>query len=146
MVTNLTEIARPKTPQTYCKLSILPTCCNLSTSCNKLVNFIKLQQVRIVKIRIVAICHLQTCYNLLKQLAESLLITSLDNQFATSLLTICDRLVLNKRSQAMRMHPDIGLCNKLLQDVKRLVATFVGVWLCRTGIKERYIRAWKIGI
>ena len=70
--------------------------------------------------------------NLLKQLAESLLITSLDNQFATSLLTTCDRLVLNKLSQAMRTHPDIGLCNKLLQDVKRLVATFVGVWLCRS--------------
>ena len=85
-----------------------------------------------VKIRLLAICHLQTCYNLLKQLAESLLITSLDNQFATSLLTTCDRLVLNKLSQAMRTHPDIGLCNKLLQDVKRLVATFVGVWLCRS--------------
>ena len=36
--------AKLKTPQTCCKLSILPTFCNLSTSCNKLVNFIKLQQ------------------------------------------------------------------------------------------------------
>ena len=34
-----------KTPQTCQKLSILPACCNLSTtSCNKLVNFVKLQQ------------------------------------------------------------------------------------------------------
>ena len=31
--------------QTCCKLSILPACCNLSISCKKLVNFIKLQQV-----------------------------------------------------------------------------------------------------
>ena len=35
---------QPETPQTCCKLSNLPACCNLSTSCNKLVNFIKLQQ------------------------------------------------------------------------------------------------------
>ena len=101
MVTNLTEIALPKTPQTCCKLYILPTCCNslsILSSCNNS-----------VKIRLVAICHLQTCYNLLKQLAESLLITSLDNQFATNLLKTCDRLILNKLSQAMRTHPDIGL-------------------------------------
>ena len=43
----------------------------------------------------------------------SLLITSLDHQLATSLLATCYRLVVNKLSQAMRTHPDIGL----LQDV-----------------------------
>ena len=39
----------------------------------------------------------------------SLWITSLHNQLATSLLTTCNRLVVNKLSQAMRTHPDIGL-------------------------------------
>ena len=34
------DCTQPKTPQTCCKLSILPACCNLSTSCNKLVNFV----------------------------------------------------------------------------------------------------------
>ena len=45
-----------------------------------------------VKIRIAATCHLQTGYNLLKQLAASLWIPSFDNQLATSLLTACNRL------------------------------------------------------
>ena len=56
-------------------------------------------------------------YHLLKQRAVSLLITSLDNQLATSRLTTCNTLVVNKLSQlAMRTHRDIGL---LLQDVAR---------------------------
>ena len=41
-------------------------------------------------------------FALSKQLAASLLITSLDDQLATSLLTTCNRLVGNKLSQAMR--------------------------------------------
>ena len=97
-----------------------------SSSCNKS-----------VKIRLVATCHLQTCYNLSKQLAANLWITSFDNQLATSLLTTCNRLIVNKRyiqlarnrmavnklSQAMRTHPDIGLLmTSLLKDVKGLVA------------------------
>ena len=57
-----------------------------------------------VKIRLVATRNLQTCYNLLKQLAASLLITSFDNQLATSLLTTCNRLVINKLSQAMHTY------------------------------------------
>ena len=51
-------------------------------------------------------------YNLLKQLAASLLKTGLDNQLATSLLTTCNELVVKKLSQAneaMQTHPDIGL-------------------------------------
>ena len=81
---------------------------------------------RSVKIRLVANCHLQTFYNLLKQFAASLLITSFDNQLATSLLTTCNRLVVNKLSQVMQ--PIIlrsSYCNNLLQDVNRLVATCV---------------------
>ena len=64
------------------------------TCCNKLVNFIKS-----FKIRLVATCHFQTCYNLLKQLAANLWITSFDNQLAISLLKTCNRLVVNKLSQ-----------------------------------------------
>ena len=40
---------------------------SISSSCNKS-----------VKIRLVATCHFQTCYNLLKQLVASLWITSLN--------------------------------------------------------------------
>ena len=74
------------------------TILSILSSCNKY-----------VKIRIVATCHLQTCCTLLKQLVASLWITSFYNQLATNLLTTCNRLVINKLSQTMRTHPDIGL-------------------------------------
>ena len=61
----------------------------------------------LLKIRLVATCHLHTCCNMLKQLA-------------TSLSTACNRLVVNKLSQATRTHPDIGL---LKQVVTRLTST-----------------------
>ena len=96
----------------------LPACCNLSASCNKVVGLIKLQQL---KIRLQA---LQTCYNLFKQLVPSLWITSFDDQLAASLLTTYNTLVVNKLSQTMRTHPDIGLLiTSLLHDVNRLFAT-----------------------
>ena len=61
---------------------------------------------------------------LVEQLATSLWITSFGNQLATSLSTTCNKLVVNKLSQAMRTHPDIGLLIiSLLQDVNRLVGT-----------------------
>ena len=98
---------------------ILPACCNLSanfsisSSCHKS-----------VKIRLVTTCCLQTCYNLLKQLAANLLITSFDNQPATSLLTTCKRRTVNKMSQAIRTHTNISLLiTSPLQDVNRLVAS-----------------------
>ena len=59
------------------------TSVSISSSCNKS-----------VKIRLVTTCHLQITCNLVKQLATSLLITSYNNELATSLLTICNRLVL----------------------------------------------------
>ena len=62
--TQFCTVTHQKTSQSYCKLSILLASCKLSTSCNKLV----------------AICSLPTFYNLLKQLAASLWITSFDNQ------------------------------------------------------------------
>ena len=48
--------------------------------------------------------------------------TSFDHQLATSLLTTCNRLVVNKLSQALRTLPDIRLLiTSLLQDVNTLV-------------------------
>ena len=91
-----------------CGKSILQASRDLSTSCNELVSFFKLQ----------AACQNQACcnlsfadllYNSLKQLATSLWVTSFGNQLATSLFTNCNRLIVNKLSQAMRTHPDLGL-------------------------------------
>ena len=48
-------ICTARTPQTCCILGILPACCKLFTSCNKSVEFIKLQQV----------CKNQICCNLI---------------------------------------------------------------------------------
>ena len=113
---NLRNPTKLKTPQICFELAILQqvaTNLSISSSCNKS-----------VKIRLVVTCRIQTCYNLLKQLAASLWITSFNNQLATILLTTCNRLVVNKLSQAMRMHPDIGLLiTSLLQDVNGLVPT-----------------------
>ena len=100
-------------PQTCCKFSILLVCCNLSTDATNL--SISSSRNKSVKIRLVAICHLQTCYNLLKQLAASLWITSFDNQLATSLLT-------RKLWKDMRTHPDIGLLIKISTDLLQFVA------------------------
>ena len=95
------------------KMSIA-TNLSISSSCNKS-----------VKIRLVIACHLQTCYNLLKQLAASLWIKNFDDQLATSLLTICNKLVVNKLSQTMRTDLYISsLITRLLQDNNRLVATW----------------------
>ena len=71
-------------------------------------NFIKLR-----KIRIVVIWYLQTCYNLFKQLAASLWITSFDNQLATSLLTTCNL-------SSTRVNDVSLLIISLLQDVNIL--------------------------
>ena len=100
---------QPKTPQTWCKLWILPAWCNLSTSCIivgciKPVDFIKLHQV----------CEHQTCCNLifahLLQVNETICIKpACSSQLAASLLKTCNRLVIIKPEQAMRTHPDIGL-------------------------------------
>ena len=107
--------AQPKTPQPWGKLSILLACCNLSTSCNEFINLSSCKKP--VKIRFVAICHfMQIYYNLLKQLAASLLLTSLHNQLATGLLSTtscrkpCERILIS------------ACWNKLLRDVNGLVA------------------------
>ena len=106
-----------KTPQACCKLSILQAATSL----------LKSGSLQLVICRLVATCHLQTCYNLLKQLAASLWITSFDNQLATSLLTTCNRIIVNKVSPAMRTHPDIGsLITNLFQDVNRLARFWLG--------------------
>ena len=97
---------QPETPQTRCKLWILPAYCKLSTSCSKSVEFNKLQQV----------CENKICCNLtfadLMQVLETTYIKLVDKypsyQLASSLLTTCSRLVIIKPEQAMRTHPDIG--------------------------------------
>ena len=77
-----------------------------------------------VKITLVVTFHSQTSYNLLKQLAASLWITSFDSQLATSLLTTCNKLVVNNLSQAMRTYPDTGLLiTSPLENVNKLVTT-----------------------
>ena len=57
--------------------------------------------------------------------ASSLLIRSLDNQLASSLLTTCNRFVIIKLEQAIRTHPDIGLMTARQQSCSRLAATCV---------------------
>ena len=95
-------------------------CRNTPQSCQQVATNLS---ISFVKIRLVAICHLQTFYNLLKQLAASLWITNSDNQLATSLLTTGDRLVIKKLSQAMRTHPDIGFAdNKSVARFNKLAA------------------------
>ena len=67
----------------------------------------------------------------------SLWIKSFKNQLAAILLTTCNglvRLVVNKLSQAMRTHLDIGLLIKSLsQDVNK-VLEFVRFMLCICNI------------
>ena len=73
-----------------------------------------------VTIRLVAICHLHTCYttywNKLQQACRK-------NQLATSLLTTCNRLVVISCHKPCKRILISSCCNKLLQDVNRLVTT-----------------------
>ena len=98
---------QPKTPLQ------VATSLSTSSSCDKS-----------VKIRFVAICHLQTCYNLLNQFANSLLMTSYNNQLVTSLVTTCNRPAVTSRRKPCERILISACCNKLLQDVNRLVTTF----------------------
>jgi hypothetical protein len=66
---------QPKTPQTWCKLWILPDWCNLPTSCIKPVDFIKLHQV----------CEHQTCYSMIS-LRYRLYSTALINDQSTTVV------------------------------------------------------------
>ena len=56
---------------------------------------------------------------------QILWITNLDNLLATSLLTTCNRLFVNKLSQAIRTHSDTGLlitiCYKMSTDLLQIV-------------------------
>ena len=115
---------QPETPQTCCKLWILPACCKLSTSGGKSAEFIKSQQI----------CENQTCYNLIfaeklvKLPAPNLWIKSLDNQLAATLLTTHSKLVTIKPEGT---HPDIGLMTARQQAYSRLDATcaFLAVYM-----------------
>ena len=105
------------------------------------------------KIRLVAICHFQTCYNLLKQLAASLWITSFDNQLATSLLTTCNRLIVNKMSQSMRIYPDTRLFGQVCCKLRTSRVSFahintnmhaISLRLKYTAIKYRMYQKIKV--
>ena len=126
---------QPKTPQACSNLSILPTCCTLSTSCNKLVNFIKLQQV----------CLDQSCCNLsfadLKQLVETSCNIPVEiinlQQFCWQLATTeaCWQIAADLLSQAVANHTNacwyhlvVTSCYKMSKDLLQL-ARF---WLCNT--------------
>ena len=104
-----TSFATAYISKNYLYLYILYTAC-IYTGLLQLVNKLILSRCnKPVKSRFVATCRLQTCYNLLKHIAASLWITSLDNPLAASRLTTYNRLVVNKLSQAMQTHPGIGL-------------------------------------
>ena len=115
---------QPKTPQTYCKLSILPACQQLPTSLS-----ISSSCKKSVKIRLVANCHLQTCK--LKQLAINLQQFYWNDQIATSLLTTCNWLVVTScRKPCERIliyRLVVTSCYKMSTDLLQL-ARF---WLCR---------------
>ena len=69
-----------------------------------------------VKIRFAATCHLQICYNLLKQLLARLWIISFDNQLAVSLLKTCNRLVVNNLHVslvALQLASLLAICTSL---------------------------------
>ena len=98
----------------------LETNLSISSSCNKLM----------YKIRLVASLHLDSCWNLLKQLAASLWMTSFDNELGTSLLTTCNRPVVNKLYwQVMRTHPDIGLWIKSVATCQKTLRNLRVFWL-----------------
>ena len=92
-----------KKPQTCCKLSILPACCNLSTRCNKLVNLIKLPLSFADMLRLVE----TTCNK------------PVDNKFWQ--WTCNTSVVVNKLSQASNAFW-YRLVDSLLQDVNRFVS------------------------
>ena len=78
---------------------------------------------------------------LLKQLASSSWIKSLDNQLASSLLTTCSRLVIIKPEQTMRTYPDIDLMTARQQACSGLSATcaFLAVYYINNlYVAERY--------
>ena len=104
-------------PQTYCKLSILPACQQLPTSLS-----ISSSCKKSVKIRLVANCHLQTCK--LKQVAINLQQFCWNNQLATNLLSTCNWLVVTSCRKPSKRILISACCNKLLQDVNRLVTTY----------------------
>ena len=95
----LPRTRQPKMPHTCSQLSTLPACCNLSTSWNELVNFIKLQQA----------CYNWVCCKLsfanLLQLVGTTCRKPVDNKFGQS---TCNKSVDNLqqiyRQQAVASH------------------------------------------
>ena len=90
---------------------VVATNLSISSSCNQSVKIMHCTFKKIV------ICRLLQL--VVKQLVARLWIKRFDSELATSLFTNCCRLVVNKLSQAMRTHPDIGsLITSLFQEFR----------------------------
>ena len=115
---------QPETPQTCCKLWILPAWCKSSTNCSKSVDFIKLCHLNL-NILPSWTWYLQTCCKLLEHLASSFWIKlSLGNQLAASLLTTCSILVIYNQAGASLQQT---CCNQgRLNEKRAREANFVG--------------------
>ena len=100
----MNDVTQPETPQTCCKLRNLPNCCNLSSSCSKPVDFIKLQQV----------CEYQTCCNLI---------------FADLRISSCSKSVVATCSKSVeRINADASCenqtcCKLIFADLLQVVST-----------------------
>ena len=107
------------------------------TSMLQLVNDISSSCDQRVKIRLVANCHLKTCYNLLKWLAASLLITS----WTIKLHKSVDRMQQTGWQQAGASHANaswyrlVTSCCKMSTDLLQLAC----FWLCISQAEEYYI-------
>ena len=115
-------------------------CYNLSTSCNQLVNFIKLQQV--YKNQACCTCHFQTRYklsfsDLLKQLAASLWITSLDNKSIANPKRTCRQQAVASHATTSWYRLVVTICCKIdVNDVNRLQLAAISAFL--PGINVQY--------
>ena len=98
--------------------------------------------------RLVATCHLQTCYNLLKRLTGSPWMTSLNNQLETSRLktyitnlsSICAFWLW--KWERVRTDSRVAKSGNIVTLRARMFRSLI----IRTGIKERNIRARNITI
>ena len=138
--------------KTGCKLAIshlVVTCQQVATNL-----LISSSYNKSVKIRLVATCHLQTCYNLLKQLAASLWITSFDNQLAISLVTYSSDLHQTCHQQVSTSHANASwywlvdnktplqeFNRRIFSCVEALITTFTK---CQTDPSVRMIYSFQM--
>ena len=90
------------------------------SSCNKIVNFVKCNKS--VMIRLVATCRRLVTFAICNKPVENLQVAT--DLSSTSCRKPCERILIS------------ACCNKLLQDVNRLVTTcaFLAVYVCECNI------------